>query len=59
VKPDRFDPEAAAEYAAAALWYTEHDVYLGPRSRSPTAAAGVLAQPNPAKVTERQNLASR
>jgi plasmid stabilization system protein ParE len=34
VKPDRFDPEAAAEYAAAVLWYREHDVAVAERFRA-------------------------
>ena len=34
MKQDRFDPEAAAEYAEAALWYTEHDVAAAERFRA-------------------------
>jgi plasmid stabilization system protein ParE len=34
VKPDRFDPEAAAEYAAAVLWYAERDVEVAARFRA-------------------------
>ncbi len=34
MKADRFDPDAAAEYAAAVLWYRKHDIALAERFRA-------------------------
>jgi toxin ParE1/3/4 len=49
VKPDRFDPEAAAEYAAAVLWYTEHDVAVAERFRAHVLATIASICESPAR----------
>jgi plasmid stabilization system protein ParE len=49
VKPDRFDPDAAAEYAAAALWYAERDVEVAARFRAHVLATIASVCESPAR----------